>query len=293
MVNLVPLIPLLALLGSVIIASAGARLPGKGAYLAVATLAAAWLISAGILIKSLISGGHPPQWHRSVEWLVTGSAPVRMGFAVDGLALAMLLVVTTVSLLVHACSIGYMHGDPRYPRFFSFLQFLSFSMLTLVLVDNLLLLYIAWELVGVILAGVFLKMGCYGFLRIVLPALPEAAQHYAIWVAVLALISIVYGAFVAMAQMDFKKLFAYSSVNHMGYVMLGIAAACSLGPANLSDRATALNGAMLQMFSHGVITGALFLLVGVVYERTHTRDLREFRILNGFATGLASYCVGG
>jgi len=147
-VNLVPLIPLLPLLGSVVIASAGARLPGKGAYLAVATLAASWLISAGILIESLISGGHPPQWHRSVEWLLTGSAPVRMGFAVDGLALAMLLVVATVSLLVHIYSIGYMHGDPRYPRFFSFLQFFSFSMLTLVLADNLLLLYIAWELVG-------------------------------------------------------------------------------------------------------------------------------------------------
>ncbi len=141
---------------------------------------------------------------------------------------------------------------------------------------------------SVILAGVLLKMGCYGFLRIVLPTLPEAAQQYAVWVAVLALISIVYGAFVAMAQMDFKKLIAYSSVNHMGYVMLGIAAACSLGPANLSDRATALNGAMLQMFSHGVITGALFLLVGVVYERAHTRDLREF---GGLGAVMAKYSV--
>ena len=129
---------------------------------------------------------------------------------------------------------------------------------------------------SVILAGVLLKMGCYGFLRILLPTLPEASAQFSVWVGVLALVSIVYGAFVAMAQMDFKKLIAYSSVNHMGYVMLGIAAASSLSAAGLTDRATALNGAMLQMFSHGVITGALFLLVGVIYDRAHTRHLREF-----------------
>ncbi len=141
---------------------------------------------------------------------------------------------------------------------------------------------------SVILAGVLLKMGCYGFLRVVLPTFPEASQTYAIWIGVLALVSVIYGAFVAMAQMDFKKLIAYSSVNHMGFVMLGIAAAASIGPANAVDRAFALNGAMLQMFSHGVITGALFLLVGVIYERTHTRDLREFGGLGGV---MAKYSV--
>lgn len=149
---------------------------------------------------------------------------------------------------------------------------------------------------SVILAGVLLKMGAYGFLRIVLPTMPEASSTYAIWIAILALISIVYGALVAMAQIDFKKLIAYSSVNHMGYVMLGIAAAASVSDASLSDRAMGLNGAMLQMFSHGVITGALFLLVGVIYDRAHTRDLREFgglgAVMPKYALLLTMACFG-
>ncbi|MDO8683464.1 MAG: NADH-quinone oxidoreductase subunit M [Armatimonadota bacterium] len=130
---------------------------------------------------------------------------------------------------------------------------------------------------SVILAGVLLKMGAYGFLRVILPTLPGAATAFWIPIAILALISIIYGALVAMAQTDLKKLIAYSSVNHLGYVMLGIAAAVSpIAAMSADDRAIALNGAMLQMFSHGVITGALFLLVGVVYERAHTRNLNEF-----------------
>ncbi|MDO8588301.1 MAG: NADH-quinone oxidoreductase subunit M [Armatimonadota bacterium] len=130
---------------------------------------------------------------------------------------------------------------------------------------------------SVILAGVLLKMGAYGFLRVLLPTLPWASTHYWTAIAILALISIIYGALVAMAQTDLKKLIAYSSVNHMGYVMLGIAAAVSpIAAVNLDNRAVALNGAMLQMFSHGIITGALFLLVGVIYERAHTRNLNEF-----------------
>lgn len=129
---------------------------------------------------------------------------------------------------------------------------------------------------SVILAGVLLKMGTYGFLRVLMPMLPEAFSAFWVPVAILALISIIYGALVAMAQTDMKKLIAYSSVNHMGYVMLGIAAAVSTTGATANDRAMALNGAQLQMFAHGIITGALFLLVGIIYERTHTRDLREF-----------------
>lgn len=129
---------------------------------------------------------------------------------------------------------------------------------------------------SVILAGVLLKMGTYGFLRMILPILPHTSQRFWMPVAILALISIVYGALVAMAQKDLKKLIAYSSVNHMGYVILGIAAAISAGSASLNDRAMALNGAQMQMFAHGIITGALFLLVGVIYERAHTRDLDSF-----------------
>ncbi len=135
---------------------------------------------------------------------------------------------------------------------------------------------------SVILAGVLLKMGCYGFIRVNLPILPEASRHFALWIAVLALISIIYGALCAMAQKDLKRMIAYSSVNHMGYVMLGIAAAVAfvapeaVGQAVQHSRIVALNGAVLQMVAHGIITGALFFLVGVIYERTHLRDIDAF-----------------
>jgi NADH-quinone oxidoreductase subunit M len=130
---------------------------------------------------------------------------------------------------------------------------------------------------SVILAGILLKLGAYGMIRILLPIFPGMFRQFAPIVAALAAISIVYGALVAMAQWDLKKLIAYSSVNHMGYVMLGVAAAAaSAGPEALSSRAMALNGAVLQMWNHGIITGALFFLVGVIYERAHTRDLKAF-----------------
>ena len=132
---------------------------------------------------------------------------------------------------------------------------------------------------SVILAGILLKMGTYGFVRVSLPMLPEAFRVYAPAVAVLALLGIVYGALVAMAQTDLKKLVAYSSVNHMGYVMLGIAAAAAAfgSPEKAVAAATALNGAVFEMVAHGIITGALFLLVGVLYDyRAHTRGVDEF-----------------
>src|SRR5574341_1823713 len=132
---------------------------------------------------------------------------------------------------------------------------------------------------SVILAGILLKMGTYGFVRISLPMLPETFKQYAVIVAVLALLGIVYGALVAMAQTDLKKLVAYSSVNHMGYVMLGIAAAAAaVGiPEKAAAARIALNGAVFEMVAHGVITGALFLIVGVLYDyRAHTRGVDEF-----------------
>jgi len=120
--------------------------------------------------------------------------------------------------------------------------------------------------ISVLLAGVLLKMGGYGFFRISFPILKEAARYFALPLAVLAVINIIYAAFVAMAQRDFKKMVAYSSVSHMGFVILGLA----------SMTLTGLNGALLEMFNHGIITGAMFLLVGVLYERTHTRELDAF-----------------
>ncbi|MBI5650811.1 MAG: NADH-quinone oxidoreductase subunit M [Chloroflexi bacterium] len=129
---------------------------------------------------------------------------------------------------------------------------------------------------SVILAGILLKLGTYGIVRVLIPIFPQVFQANATIIGILATISIVYGALAAMAQTDFKRLIAYSSVNHMGYVILGIAAAVAAGGATLTDRAIALDGAILQMFNHGVITGALFFIVGMLYERAHTRDLKMF-----------------
>ncbi len=135
---------------------------------------------------------------------------------------------------------------------------------------------------SVILAGILLKLGTYGFVRIIMPFFPDAFRALVIPIAFLAFTSVVYGALVAMAQWDFKKLIAYSSVNHMGYVMLGVTAAASLSREALKDlnlaasAASAVNGATLEMFAHGVITGSLFFLVGILYERAHVRDFRDF-----------------
>ncbi len=124
--------------------------------------------------------------------------------------------------------------------------------------------------VSVILAGVLLKMGGYGMIRILISIMPDTAQDFAIWLAIIAAISILYGAFVTLRQTDLKRMIAYSSVSHMGFVLLGIAALGQVG----------LTGATLQMFSHGVITGLLFVMVGLIYDRAHTRDINE---LSGLA----------
>jgi len=127
---------------------------------------------------------------------------------------------------------------------------------------------------SMILAGVLLKLGAYGFLRLVLPLYPEQARVFAGALALLATGAIVFGAFGSFGQKDFKRLVAYSSVNHMGFVVLGIAAAALA--RGTSDAHIALNGAVLQMFNHGLSAAGMFFLVGVIYERTHTRNLDEF-----------------
>ena len=117
-----------------------------------------------------------------------------------------------------------------------------------------------------VLAGVLLKLGTFGFLRYALPLFPQAALDFAPWIVGLSVVGIVYGALVAWVQSDLKKLVAYSSVSHMGFIVLGIFA---LNPQGVS-------GAVLQMINHGVSTGALFILVGMIYERRHVRDLEAF-----------------
>jgi len=133
---------------------------------------------------------------------------------------------------------------------------------------------------SMILAGVMLKLGAYGFIRLVLPLFPTESAHYAIWLAVLAGASIVFGGLSAAGQKDFKRLVAYSSINHMGFVILGIAAAAwalgSSDPAIRQSGIIALDGAVLQMFNHGLSAAGMFFLVGVLYERAHTRDLSRF-----------------
>jgi len=117
-----------------------------------------------------------------------------------------------------------------------------------------------------ILAGILLKMGGYGFLRLCYPIFPTGGQEFAFLLAVIGVVSILYGALCAMAQTDFKKLVAYSSVSHMGYVLLGIAVMTQAG----------FQGAMFQMIAHGISSPMCFFLVGVIYDRAHHREINRF-----------------
>jgi NADH-quinone oxidoreductase subunit M len=131
---------------------------------------------------------------------------------------------------------------------------------------------------SVILAGVLLKMGTYGFIRFSLPLLPDATLAAVPWMVTLAIISIIYAALVTLVQKDMKKLIAYSSVSHLGFVMLGMFALNPLG----------MEGSVLQMVNHGLSTGGLFLIVGLIYERRHTKEIAEF---GGLASTMPIYAT--
>ena len=131
---------------------------------------------------------------------------------------------------------------------------------------------------SVILAGVLLKMGAYGFLRFSLPLLPEASAYFAPWIYVLSIVAVIYTSLVALAQQDMKKLIAYSSVAHMGIVTLGI----------FTFNAQGIGGALFQMLSHGVVSGALFLCVGVLYDRVHSREIARY---GGVAKVMPAYAM--
>jgi NADH-quinone oxidoreductase subunit M len=127
---------------------------------------------------------------------------------------------------------------------------------------------------SVILAGVMLKLGAYGLVRFALQMTPDALRAAAPYVVALGVLSALYGAFAALAQTDLKRLVAYTSVNHMGYVVIAVAVAAAA--TGTQTRALALDGAVLQMVSHGLVTGALFMIVGMLQERGHTREMGDF-----------------
>ncbi|MGQ0633522.1 MAG: complex I subunit 4 family protein [Planctomycetaceae bacterium] len=150
--------------------------------------------------------------------------------------------------------------------------------------------------ISMILAGVLLKMGGYGILRIAFPVCPIGAQYASHALVVLGVVSILYGAFTAMAQTDFKRLVAYSSVSHMGYVLLGIGV-WKLSESTLQTEGQdfwqmGINGAMFQMIAHGISSPGMFFMVGVIYERVHHRDLNQFGGLMGLMPLYSGLAVG-
>jgi NADH-quinone oxidoreductase subunit M len=148
--------------------------------------------------------------------------------------------------------------------------------------------------ISMILAGVLLKMGGYGIIRICYPICPSAGYELAYAVCAVGVVSMVYGAFAAMAQTDFKRLVAYSSVSHMGYVVLGLGVWSAAAGTNYNPEywQMGMNGAMFQMIAHGISSAGMFFLVGVVYDRVHHRDLNKFGGLFGKMPVYSGFAIG-
>jgi NADH-quinone oxidoreductase subunit M len=148
--------------------------------------------------------------------------------------------------------------------------------------------------ISMILAGVLLKMGGYGIIRICYPICPSAGYELAYFVCAVGVVSMVYGAFAAMAQTDFKRMVAYSSVSHMGYVVLGLGVWSAAAGTNYDPQywQMGMNGAMFQMIAHGISSAGMFFLVGVVYDRVHHRNLNEFGGLFGKMPVYSGFAIG-
>ena len=252
-----------------------------------------FLLSLGLIGPYWFS--NPGRWafENNVPWI--SSPAIRYHVAIDGISLWLVLLST---LLTPICVlVSWRYIQKRVKEFFAFLLLLEFGLVGVFCALDFFLFYVFWEvalvpmyfLIGVwgherriyaaikfflytmagsvlMLASVMLKMGTYGLLRYCVPMFPNAARTCAGWIATLAIIGIIYGALVAMVQPNMKKLVAYSSVSHLGFVVLGIFSFTQQG----------FDGAVYQMLNHGVSTGALFILVGFLYERRHSLEIAAY-----------------
>ena len=225
---LIPLLPLLAFVALVFL---GRRLPGKGAYVAIAAMTASLVVSVVIAIGAISQGGHFEGIVWSVAWIPYGSSAINIGYTVDALTVVMLIVVTVVALMVEVYSVGYMHGDARYPRFFAFLSLFSSAMLGLILANNLLIIYICWELVGL---SSYLLIG-FWFER---PTAMRAAKK-AFLVTRVGDVGLFVGIlliFMSVGTLDLRTVLSHEAVAtmakwpiHIGHWVLPLAALASLG----------------------------------------------------------------
>ncbi|CAM5656549.1 NAD(P)H-quinone oxidoreductase chain 4 [Streptomyces narbonensis] len=307
--TLAVLVPLLPFLGSVAGLLLGRTAPGFVRPLAVLPTFAAAVLAA--LVAARQGGGKAIE--AATELTPTGSVPIDLALYIDGFAALVAVLVGVVATCVQIYSTGYLREDPRYPSYAALVSLFTSAMLLVVYSGDLMVLLVGWEIMGmllglglavktpmwplhswlpdahtaaptvgsVLLAGVLLKMGTYGFVRIVLPIAPDGMRIFAPYLAAFAVAGIIYGSLACLAlarpgsKGDLKRLIAYSSVGHMGFVLLGIA---TMTP-------TGVNGALFANIAHGLVTGLLFFLVGALKDRYGTADLDT---LAG-ATGAALY----